>query len=86
MDGKILSKQGMLRRALLPLGDGSHKDQAFVIHTLLTHQNKPLPLTLKLIYRSFSKLQKLAGFLSTTTNVPITAEGCLNLLGFGGDR
>jgi hypothetical protein len=31
---------------------------------------------------SFSKLQKLAGFLSTTANIPITAEGRLNLLGF----
>jgi hypothetical protein len=34
---------------------------------------------------SFSKLQKSAGVFVPTANVPITAEGRLNLLEFGVD-
>jgi hypothetical protein len=33
-------------------------------------------------YRRFSKLQRLAGFLSTTANVPITVPDRLHLLEF----
>ena len=45
MDGKILSQQGMLLRALLPLGDGSYKDQAFVSYTADPSKKNPCHCT-----------------------------------------